>query len=792
MKKLNLILLSFFGLSSIVVSQTITIGTQVWSSKNLDVSTFRNGDPIPEAKTKYDWEQAGINKKPAWCYYDNDPSNGSKYGKLYNWFAVIDTRGLAPTGYHIPTDEEWTKLTSFLGGQSVPSNYNYGSTPTAGKKLKSTIGWNEIGYYGAPTESQGGNGNGSNEIGFSALPSSKCGYDGTFNGLGRVGCWWSSTEISTTDAFYWYILNFSADITRNNESKMSGLAVRVIKDDEKNTSTINTEGGEINCDFAKQKYLELNPDVARAGMDAWTHYLAYGKNEGRKWPRCSEEIINNVATNDNIMPISNLPVNEYWPNGKIRSQGNKENGLYIEYYDNGKISLKENYLNGHKNGEFVDYYENGQLAGKDNYLNDKLNGVRVRYYENGKLERKIYYSNNKFSDTESIYYHENGNIKSKGNFANGEVVSFYKNGNIQEKRNYLNGILNGDEVTFYNSGKIWIKRIWENGLKYEQYFWENGNIKQKSHYTNSQKNGEQEMNYTNGHILGRFMYVNDKLQENWLCYYENNRTINEDMNYHSFNTYDKWLADMKVGFGTEIYSDQITIAGYGQVSVGDKYVGYWKNGLQNGEGTIISSTGLTKTGLWKDGKFIGEWKLIDNRHKCYQCNLKFSRFIRKTEQEIKEAKKDAYSNEIGMYKIESSYCSPICEKNAEIDSKKRDAELAKQRQQSTNNYQGLGMSIVCWSCDGTGKCRNCNNYVKKPYWTNSCSIKEREEIRPGFVLCKGCYGHGHGWATGNPCGCPGGIGWCPGEDCTCDGGWVTCDRGCDNGICSTCHGTGKR
>jgi hypothetical protein len=104
------------SLCSVGHSQTVKIGSQVWSTRNLDVSTFRNGDPIPEAKTDEEWKDAGNNQQPAWRYYNNDPANGKKYGKLYNWFAVVDPRGLAPVGWHVPTQQEWVALHSFLLG----------------------------------------------------------------------------------------------------------------------------------------------------------------------------------------------------------------------------------------------------------------------------------------------------------------------------------------------------------------------------------------------------------------------------------------------------------------------------------------------------------------------------------------------------------------------------------------------------------------------------------------------------------------------------------------------------
>jgi uncharacterized protein (TIGR02145 family) len=89
---------------------SVVIGTQTWMAENLNVSTFRNGDPIPEAKTNEEWVKAGEEGKPAWCYYNNDPINGIKYGKLYNWYAVSDSRGLSPDGWHVSNLDDWNAL----------------------------------------------------------------------------------------------------------------------------------------------------------------------------------------------------------------------------------------------------------------------------------------------------------------------------------------------------------------------------------------------------------------------------------------------------------------------------------------------------------------------------------------------------------------------------------------------------------------------------------------------------------------------------------------------------------
>ena len=154
------LLILFLGISLLQAQiKEVKIGQQVWMAQNLNVDKFRNGDIIPEAKTAAEWEKAGENKQAAWCYYNNDPSNGITYGKLYNWYAVNDPRGLAPKGWHIPSDKEWTDLTDYLGGKEQ-----------AGAKMKSKEGWIE-------------NGNGTNESGFNGLPG---GYR-RFNGIGAGG-----------------------------------------------------------------------------------------------------------------------------------------------------------------------------------------------------------------------------------------------------------------------------------------------------------------------------------------------------------------------------------------------------------------------------------------------------------------------------------------------------------------------------------------------------------------------------------------------------------------------------
>ena len=195
-----------FTASNIFGQESVKIGKQEWSSKNLNVSTFRNGDAIPEVKSQEAWVKAGQEGKPAWCYYDNDPKNGDKYGKLYNWYAVTDPRGLAPSGWHVPGDAEWTELTDYLGGKEV-----------AGNKMKSKDGWKD-------------NGNGSNESGFSALPGGNRDNNGTFDYIGNYGYWQSSTQVYTTNAWNRTLSYFNGNVLRLDYGKKDGFSVRCLRD----------------------------------------------------------------------------------------------------------------------------------------------------------------------------------------------------------------------------------------------------------------------------------------------------------------------------------------------------------------------------------------------------------------------------------------------------------------------------------------------------------------------------------------------------------------------------------
>ena len=186
--------------------KSVMIDTQEWMSENLNVGTFRNGDPIPETRSDEEWRKAGQAGTPAWCYYENKAENGSKYGRLYNWYAVTDKRGLAPEGWHISSDAEWRNTTDFLGGEDA-----------AGTKMKSSSGWAE-------------DGNGTNESGFTGLPGGCRDLNGKFCYIDNNGYWWTSTEKDGTLAWYRCIDRSPYYVYRTNYYKQNGLSVRCIKD----------------------------------------------------------------------------------------------------------------------------------------------------------------------------------------------------------------------------------------------------------------------------------------------------------------------------------------------------------------------------------------------------------------------------------------------------------------------------------------------------------------------------------------------------------------------------------
>jgi uncharacterized protein (TIGR02145 family) len=202
----------FNGLSWVKLSSSsdafATISGQIWMNENLNVAVYADGTAIPEVTDPTAWANLTTG---AWCWYNNDATNGAIYGKLYNWNAVADSRGLCPTGFHVPTDEEWTTLSNNLGGTAV-----------AGGKMKST----GITRWDSP------NTDATNSSGFSGLPGGVrfINANGTFFGdIGFQGFWWSSSESETIYGWNRLLVAITGDLFRNRLTKNSGSSVRCIK-----------------------------------------------------------------------------------------------------------------------------------------------------------------------------------------------------------------------------------------------------------------------------------------------------------------------------------------------------------------------------------------------------------------------------------------------------------------------------------------------------------------------------------------------------------------------------------
>lgn len=202
------------------IYQTIGIGTQVWMAENLKVTKYRNGDVIPNVTDKTLWCNLSTG---AYCNYDNDTNNVSTYGRLYNWYAVADSRNICPTGWHVPTDSQWGTLINFLGGTQI-----------AGGKVK------EAGLLHWESPNSGAFNGADNSSGFSALPGgSRAGggkdvfgysFPGEFMGIGGIGIWWSSTEGGIYGTLSMYIQSSYGSATIGSGFKDNGISVRCVKD----------------------------------------------------------------------------------------------------------------------------------------------------------------------------------------------------------------------------------------------------------------------------------------------------------------------------------------------------------------------------------------------------------------------------------------------------------------------------------------------------------------------------------------------------------------------------------
>ena len=197
------------------IYKTITIGSQTWMAENLKTTKYRNGDNVAIVTDNATWLNLTTG---ACCNYNNDATTSVKYGKLYNWYAVADTRNIAPVGWHVATSAEWTTLTNYASA-------HLGTSVSVGKTLASATDWQSDGYTG----NIGCNLSLNNSSGFSALPagwrSEYSDYD-----LGHMGIWWSATNFSTNFAEFMFLFSDNGGIDGPSRSKYYGFSVRCVRD----------------------------------------------------------------------------------------------------------------------------------------------------------------------------------------------------------------------------------------------------------------------------------------------------------------------------------------------------------------------------------------------------------------------------------------------------------------------------------------------------------------------------------------------------------------------------------
>ena len=200
------------------VYKTVKIGNQWWMAENLKVTQYRNGDAIPNIVNNTEWTNL---TGGAFCSYNNDNGNISTYGLLYNWYAVNDSRNIAPTGWHVPTDEEWKELEMYLGmSQSDADNEDLRGTDEGGKlKETGTTHWNSP------------NTGATNSSGFTAFPGGYRDYGGgAYLGVGGHGGWWSSTGYDSSLVWGRYLYYNLSRVYRFSSSKRDGFSVRCVRD----------------------------------------------------------------------------------------------------------------------------------------------------------------------------------------------------------------------------------------------------------------------------------------------------------------------------------------------------------------------------------------------------------------------------------------------------------------------------------------------------------------------------------------------------------------------------------
>jgi uncharacterized protein (TIGR02145 family) len=193
----------------------VEIGGQCWFADNLATDQYRNGDPIPTGLDNATWSTI---TNGAFAIYNNDPANDATYGKLYNWYTTVDSRGLCPAGWHVPTDCEWMYLEGSLGMSTQQQETTGYRGTNEGGAMKATTNW------ASPNTGV------TNSSGFTALPSGYRSFDAAYDNVGNFGVWWSGTEVDSDTAWTRVLFYNDSRVYRTNDIKSGGFGVRCVRD----------------------------------------------------------------------------------------------------------------------------------------------------------------------------------------------------------------------------------------------------------------------------------------------------------------------------------------------------------------------------------------------------------------------------------------------------------------------------------------------------------------------------------------------------------------------------------
>jgi len=371
------------------VYETVKIGDQVWMAENLKVTHYRDGSAITQVTDNTAWSNLSTE---AYCIYDSNASNEvDTYGALYNWYAVSDSRNIAPEGWHVPTDAEWKELEMYLGmSQSDVDGVVWRGTNQGSKLAGNARLWHD------------GDLDNNSEFGssdFTALPGGCRNYDGYYghndsykvdNPTGFTSLFWTATEFHEHSSWHRKLFSVASYTCRDIIAKRSGLSVRLLRD--------------------REALVERNG-------------LMYGVNSNELF---SGKAISDTSETSYKDGMLHGLVKYWYRNQQVEHEANFKNGKlhgpYKKWYDNGQQSFVVFCEDGEFQGPSKSWYENGQQSTEVIYKDSEFHGLKRVWYEDGQLEAELTFSYGKMNGLVKRW-NQNGQLEEEALFKDGEWVS---------------------------------------------------------------------------------------------------------------------------------------------------------------------------------------------------------------------------------------------------------------------------------------------------------------------------------------------------------------------------------